>query len=123
MMHVVVMLSSQSPRTLQSSRLLDAAADRMKYIITDLNIVESLIVTATNNDTLCFNSAGHVYCPINGTLITRIVLICKPPMAMNYDNTVCGMYHATFLQLSVDGCYEMAAILKHGWHLGRYVVT
>ena len=104
MMHVVVMLSSQSPRTLQSSRLLDAAADRMNYINTDLNIVESLIVTATDNDSLCFKSAGHVYCPINGSLIMHVVFICQPPMVMSYDNSVCGMYHSTFLQHSVDGC-------------------
>ena len=104
MMHVVVMLSSQSPRTLQSSRLLDAATDRRNYIVSNLNTVASLIVTATDNESLCFKSAGHAYCPINGLLMMQGVLICQPPMVMSFDGSMCGMHHATFLQLIVDGC-------------------
>jgi len=84
--------------------LLDAAAARWNYIVDNLNIVASLIITATDSDTLCFILTGHVYCPINGSLLMQGVQICQPPMVMSFDGSKCGMYHATFLQLSVDGC-------------------
>ena len=82
-----------------SSRLLDAAAARWNYIVDNLNTVASLIITATHNYTLCFNLAGHVYCPINGSLLMQGVQICQPPMVMSFDGSRCGMYHVTFLSL------------------------